>query len=188
MENKVLFVLFGMFVFGFLLFGCTQYTQAKPNATTNQSVNQTPAVPTMTCEEYCPTQSHVQCVGIWNISGAYPNCNCQYNCQTLEENKSQENQSQQQQNQSVQPELLTSASIDMINLAFNPSSIEVAKGATVIWTNKDSYIHIVALDNGAFSSDMIYTGRTASYTFNATGTYPYHCAIHTSMKGTIIVK
>lgn len=33
-----------------------------------------------TCEEYCKEQPHILCVGEWNITGEYPNCNCQYVC------------------------------------------------------------------------------------------------------------
>ena len=36
--------------------------------------------PSMTCQEYCPTQPHIQCVGHWEISGTYPNCNCNFVC------------------------------------------------------------------------------------------------------------
>lgn len=32
------------------------------------------------CEDYCKSQPHVMCVGYWNISGQYPNCNCQFVC------------------------------------------------------------------------------------------------------------
>lgn len=32
------------------------------------------------CEDYCKTKPHVMCVGYWNISGEYPNCNCQFIC------------------------------------------------------------------------------------------------------------
>ncbi|MDD5417687.1 MAG: hypothetical protein PHW96_02245 [Candidatus Nanoarchaeia archaeon] len=36
------------------------------------------------CIEYCESQPHVQCVGSWNISGAYPDCICEYICDTEE--------------------------------------------------------------------------------------------------------
>ncbi len=34
----------------------------------------------ISCESYCQTQQHIECVGFWNISGQYPNCDCQYVC------------------------------------------------------------------------------------------------------------
>jgi len=32
------------------------------------------------CREFCEGLPHVTCVGYWNISGQFPNCNCQYVC------------------------------------------------------------------------------------------------------------
>lgn len=32
------------------------------------------------CKDYCEARPHIQCVGYWNISGSFPNCNCQYSC------------------------------------------------------------------------------------------------------------
>lgn len=37
--------------------------------------------PELTCEDYCPTQPHIQCVGTWNITGTYPGCHCGFVCQ-----------------------------------------------------------------------------------------------------------
>ncbi len=34
----------------------------------------------LTCQDYCQKQPHIMCVGHWNISGEYPDCNCQYLC------------------------------------------------------------------------------------------------------------
>ena len=33
-----------------------------------------------TCEDYCLTLSHVECVGEWEISGTYPSCVCDWKC------------------------------------------------------------------------------------------------------------
>ena len=30
------------------------------------------------CQVYCEAMPHVGCLGYWNISGKFPNCNCQY--------------------------------------------------------------------------------------------------------------
>jgi plastocyanin len=38
-----------------------------------------------------------------------------------------------------------------------------------------------------FSSTAIGTGKSFSFTFTEAGTYPYHCGIHLSMHGTVIV-
>jgi hypothetical protein len=36
----------------------------------------------MTCEEYCMDLPHAACVGEWNITGEYPDCDCAWICDT----------------------------------------------------------------------------------------------------------
>jgi plastocyanin len=86
----------------------------------------------------------------------------------------------------------TSASIDVQGRAFKTASLEVAKGTAVTWSNKDSFGHTVSggtppTKSGAFDGQLA-AGGTFSFTFNDTGTFPYFCAIHTSMTGTIVVR
>jgi plastocyanin len=73
------------------------------------------------------------------------------------------------------------------NTAFNPATLNVQVGTTVTWINKDSVTHRVVSDTGLFSSGDLTTGMSYNYTFNQTGSYPYHCSIHPSMTGTIVV-
>jgi plastocyanin len=71
---------------------------------------------------------------------------------------------------------------------FLPGTLTVPKGATVIWTNHSSVGHTVTSDTNAFASNgTIPEGQTFQMVFTTAGTYTYHCAIHTYMKGTIIV-
>ncbi len=73
--------------------------------------------------------------------------------------------------------------------AFNPPTLEVNKGDTVIWTQLDSAPHTVTSDSGTtLQSDALFSGQTYSHTFTETGTFPYHCNPHPSMKGTVVVK
>jgi plastocyanin len=85
----------------------------------------------------------------------------------------------------------TSGTIDIKNMMFTPSQITVAKGGTVTWTNNDTTTHTVVddLSNvGGPASGDIPAGGTYSFTFNKTGSFQYHCRIHPSMRGTIVVK
>lgn len=84
-----------------------------------------------------------------------------------------------------------SGSINIRNMMFTPSQITVAKGGTVTWTNNDTTTHTVVddLSNvGGPDSGNIPPGGTYSFTFNKTGSFQYHCTIHPSMRGTIVVK
>jgi plastocyanin len=81
--------------------------------------------------------------------------------------------------------------INIRNMMFTPSQITVAKGGTVTWTNNDNTTHTVIddLSNvGGPASGDIAPGSSYSFTFTKTGSFQYHCRIHPSMRGTIVVK
>jgi plastocyanin len=71
--------------------------------------------------------------------------------------------------------------------AFLPESITVAAGATVEWTNKDSFAHSIKSADGSFDSPDLAEGQAFSHAFATPGTYSYICGIHNSMTGTVIV-
>jgi plastocyanin len=82
-------------------------------------------------------------------------------------------------------------SIAIKNFAFDPSTLTVKTGTAVTWNNQDATPHTIVSDTGspaAFSSDTLSTGASYTFTFSQPGTYTYHCSIHPSMKGTIIVQ
>jgi amicyanin len=75
------------------------------------------------------------------------------------------------------------------NFAFDPAELKIKTADTVVWTNKDSVAHNIASDFGSeIISPTISAEGTYSHTFNTAGEYAYHCAIHTGMKGKIIVE
>ena len=77
------------------------------------------------------------------------------------------------------------------SLAYSPDVITVVIGVnnTVVWQNNDSVVHTATGTNFTlFNTGNIQPGASASYTFNTAGTYPYHCLIHPTMSGTVIVK
>jgi amicyanin len=80
-------------------------------------------------------------------------------------------------------------SVSIQNFAFSPSTLTVKVGTVVTWTNLDSAPHTVVSDSGSeLSSDTLSNGQTYSHTFSTPGTYTYHCGVHTSMKGTVVVE
>ncbi len=72
------------------------------------------------------------------------------------------------------------------NFAFNPESVTISSGDTVKWTNMDSTTHTITGTD--FSSGNLNKGDSYENTFTKAGSYDYHCSIHPSMKGTVIVK
>lgn len=78
--------------------------------------------------------------------------------------------------------------VTISGFAFSPASITVPVGTKVTWTNQDSTTHTVTADDGkTFDSGNLANGATFSFTFTTAGTFAYHCAIHSSMKATVIV-
>jgi plastocyanin len=78
--------------------------------------------------------------------------------------------------------------VTVVNFAFSPQTLSVTAGTTVTWTNRDSTTHTITSDTGVFNSGNLATNSSFTYTFSNTGSYAYHCAIHPSMTGTIIVR
>ena len=71
--------------------------------------------------------------------------------------------------------------------AFQPNPLEIPAGSTVIWTNDDFGIHMVTDNDGAFDSDTLRPDDTFEFTFDKIGSYDYHCALHPSMVGRVVV-
>jgi len=75
------------------------------------------------------------------------------------------------------------------NFAFSPASLTVSVGDTVTWRNDDNVGHTVTSDSGSeLGSALLSHGQTYQHVFTTTGTYPYHCNVHTTMRGTITVQ
>jgi plastocyanin len=78
--------------------------------------------------------------------------------------------------------------VSIISSSFSPTPLTVSVNTTVKWTNSDGIAHTVTSDNAVWDSGNISAGGTFSFTFTAAGTFNYHCSIHSSMTGTIIVQ
>ena len=87
------------------------------------------------------------------------------------------------------PSSSTSNQVSISNFEFSQNSLTVKAGTTVVWTNNDGTSHTVTSDSGSeLSSKTLSSRDTYEHTFNTPGTYTYHCAFHSSMKGTIVVQ
>jgi len=76
--------------------------------------------------------------------------------------------------------------VTLSGLSFNPDTLTVKAGSTVTWTNMDNTTHTVTSATGAFDKAVGFQ-ETFSFTFTKAGTYHYHCKIHPTMTGTIVV-
>ena len=94
-----------------------------------------------------------------------------------------------QQNQDTVKTNNAPGAVEIKNFAFNPTEITIKAGGTVTWTNADAMGHDILSDSGeSFKSELLSTGQSFSHTFTAAGTYQYHCGIHPSMIGKVIVE
>ena len=71
--------------------------------------------------------------------------------------------------------------------SFQPDVLKVKVGAKVTWTNDDTVAHTVTADTNSFASGNLQPGGSFSFTFTRPGTYAYHCSIHPSMHGSVVV-
>lgn len=75
------------------------------------------------------------------------------------------------------------------NFSFAPREIQVAKGTTIEWVNRDDIPHtVVSDDKTTFKSKPLDTDDKFSYTFSKEGTYTYFCSIHPKMTAKVVVK
>jgi plastocyanin len=81
---------------------------------------------------------------------------------------------------------------------YTPDTISIAVGTPVRWTNEGGSSHSVTADGGTFNSGTMSgpgndgygnptAGATYTRTFSTQGTFAYHCSVHPTMHGAVIV-
>jgi manganese oxidase len=100
----------------------------------------------------------------------------------------------------------SSAAVAIVNFAYDPETIEIAPGETVVWTNNDDIAHTVtsgkakkqgvpgvgedrdAAPDGVFDSGTMELDDTFEFRADESGSYEYFCAIHAGMRATLVVR
>merc|ERR1719359_1161744 len=90
---------------------------------------------------------------------------------------------------------------DAGGLVFEPATVEIAKGESVVWTNNAGFPHNIVFDEDAIPAGenaeklsredyLNAPGEQFKMKFNTPGTYEYYCEPHqgAGMKGKVIVK
>ena len=72
---------------------------------------------------------------------------------------------------------------------FDPPSLEIAAGTTVVWTNEGANLHTIKSFDGGFEGGRLAPGESHAFRFDAPGVYRYVCTQHSrqGMVGTITV-
>lgn len=72
-------------------------------------------------------------------------------------------------------------------MAFTPREVQARPGDTIVWTNKDLFVHNVSADKGGMQSGELQTGQTWRYTVRAGPSIDYRCTLHPTMTARIEV-
>ena len=81
----------------------------------------------------------------------------------------------------------TTHTVVMDGVKYEPETVTVRRGDTVVWVNKDPFPHTVTA-KGIFDSHEIPAGRSWKYAPRKAGEYAYTCTLHPNMKGTLKVE
>jgi plastocyanin len=73
--------------------------------------------------------------------------------------------------------------LPLANYTFNPGTLEIPAGTTVIFRNTDPDPHTVTSDNGAFPEGQLQEGQEYKFTFDKVGDFKYFCQFHGAKGG-----
>jgi len=77
--------------------------------------------------------------------------------------------------------------VSIKDFEFAPAAITAKVGDLVLFTNAGAVPHNATLDAGGCATPNVQPGSSDGLRFTVAGSYPFHCSIHTQMKGTITV-
>jgi plastocyanin len=74
------------------------------------------------------------------------------------------------------------------NIRVNPPAVTAQRGDRFVWVNKDLVPHTASSAGPGFDSGNIPSASSWSYVAKQPGSYPYSCAFHPMMHGTLTVR
>ncbi|HLY64223.1 MAG TPA: cupredoxin domain-containing protein [Chloroflexota bacterium] len=74
------------------------------------------------------------------------------------------------------------------DFSFAPPTLTVNLGTQLTWTNFGPSNHTVTANDGSFDSGILLPNAKFTFTLSTPGTLAYHCSIHPTMQGTLIVR
>jgi plastocyanin len=76
--------------------------------------------------------------------------------------------------------------VRVIEFAFRPRNLTVARGTVVRWVNRGDVTHTTTSNTGLWN-ERLAPGETFRRRFRRMGTFAYHCSIHPQMTARVIV-
>ena len=80
----------------------------------------------------------------------------------------------------------TGDTVELVDMCFTPSNLQVQPGDTVTFVNKDPFVHNVEGQLWGHFDDLE-PGQRFRATFAGEGIYPFACTLHPGMTGAIVV-
>jgi plastocyanin len=78
------------------------------------------------------------------------------------------------------------ARVRIIDFAFRPGTLTIARGTVVRWVNRGNRTHTTTSNTSLWDHSLA-PGETFRRRFRRMGTFAYHCSIHPQMTATITV-
>jgi len=87
-------------------------------------------------------------------------------------------------------EAIGSTIVSVRDFQFTPTQVNIKAGTKVTWVNCGSSgnaAHTSTSDTGVWDSGLLAPGQTYTRQFDNAGSFPFHCAPHPGMTGTVTV-
>jgi plastocyanin len=78
--------------------------------------------------------------------------------------------------------------VTMENMRFQPETLTVTRGDTIVWVNKDLVPHTATSPAGGFDSGVIQAEKSWRLTVQNKGDFAYVCTFHPTMTAMLRVK
>ena len=76
----------------------------------------------------------------------------------------------------------------MENMRFQPETLTVARGDTIVWINKDLVPHTATSKTGGFDSQLVQAEESWRFTARKKGEFAYICTFHPTMTAMLRVR
>ena len=79
--------------------------------------------------------------------------------------------------------------VEIRGMAFHPAVLDVQRGDTVVWVNRDIVPHTAtATGTAGWNTGPLLQGKSGRYVASRRGEHSYACALHPTMLGRLVVR
>jgi plastocyanin len=86
------------------------------------------------------------------------------------------------------PASSATTTVQIKRTGFVPATVTINEDDSITWTNNDTITHQVVANGGSFASPILNPGKSWTRTFRSGGTFRYHDALHSGLRGTVTVR